>query len=52
MTPLPGRRGRTTAGDWDWLEPESEHAAAIGTNAAAARASAATFRRTTTRTFW
>jgi hypothetical protein len=39
-------------GDCDWLEPESEHAAAIGITVAAVRASTATFRRTATRTFW
>src|ERR1700726_4241634 len=44
--------GAVDPGDWELLEPESEHAAAIGTRAAAVRASAATLCRTATRTFW
>jgi len=49
--PLPDD-GAVEPPDWEWLEPESEHAAAIGTKSAAAHANAATLRRTATRTFW
>jgi hypothetical protein len=43
--------GADDPGDWDWSEPEWEHAATTGTKVAAARASAATSRRTATETF-
>src|SRR5690349_8492078 len=43
--PLP-EAGAVDPGAWDWLEPESEHADAIGIRAAAARASTARLCRT------